>query len=246
MQNFAGVFGTRYSKIMRLHRFFVSEEIGKGREIVIRDADLLHQLRNVFRFTTGGQVILLDNTGYEYHSLISSFGFGEVNFTIVRRGMSKNIPEREIHLFSSLIKKDKFEWVLEKGTELGVSRFIPLLSDRSEKKEFNRERGGKILREAAEQSERATIPVLENVVPFDDTLTQNFPCFAFDPKGDIFTVNHAQNFSPLGIFIGPEGGWTEREIFLFKKNGIKVYSLGKLVLRAETAAIAATSLLLLG
>jgi len=231
---------------MRLHRFFVSEQIGKERDIVIHDPDLLHQLKNVFRFTTGGQVILLDNTGYEYHSLISRFGFGEIYFTIVRRGASKNIPQREIYLFSSLIKKDKFEWVLEKGTELGVSRFIPLITDRSEKKDLNYERAEKILRESTEQSERAVIPTLEKIKNFEDSLGQNFPCFAFDPKGDVFTIEHAQNFSPLGIFIGPEGGWTDREIFLFKKSGIKVFSLGKGVLRAETAAIAASTLLLLG
>lgn len=231
---------------MRLHRFFVPREIGKQKEIVIRDSSLLHQLKNVFRFTVGGQVILLDNTGYEYHSLISSFGYGETTFSIVSKRESKNVPQRELHLFCSLIKKDKFEWMLEKGTELGVTSFIPVLSDRSEKKEFNRERAEKILMESAEQSGRASIPTIRDIVGFEDAIPQEFPCFAYDPKGSIFTIEHAQNFSPLGAFIGPEGGWTEREIFLFKKNGVKVYSLGNQVLRAETAAIAVSTLLLLG
>jgi 16S rRNA (uracil1498-N3)-methyltransferase len=231
---------------MRLHRFFVSREIGKDKEVVIHDTALFHQLKNVFRFTTGGQVVLLDNTGYEYHSLISSFGYGDIKFSIVSKRESKNIPTREIYLFCSLIKKDKFEWVLEKGTELGVTKFIPLISDRSEKKSFDIERARKILRESAEQSEKALIPTVSETLSFEDSINQEFPCFAFDPKGETFNIEHAQNFSPLGIFIGPEGGWTDRETFLFKKKGIKVYSLGHSILRAETAAVAISTLLLLG
>lgn len=230
---------------MRLHRFFVAGEIPDKGELVIHDEALFHQLKNVFRFTVGGQVILLDNTGYEYHALVSSFEHGDITFSIVSRKESMHIPPREVYLFCSLIKKDKFEWILEKGTELGVTKFVPIISDRSEKKDLNIERGEKILREAAEQSGRATIPELLSPISFEEALKQEFPLFAFDPKGDTFTIEHAHNYSPLGIFVGPEGGWTDREIFLFKQNDVRVYSLGPLVLRAETAAVAISALILL-
>jgi 16S rRNA (uracil1498-N3)-methyltransferase len=230
---------------MRLHRFYVPQEIGKQDSVVIKNPDLFHQLKNVFRFTTGGQVILFDGTGYEYHALIVSFDRGEVSLSVVSRKESKNIPSRELHLYASVIKKDNFEWIIEKGTELGVTRFIPLLSDRSEKKALNTERIEKIMLEASEQSGRSILPTIAPVTPFEETLDVTFPCFAFHPTGEVFTINHTQNHSPLGIFIGPEGGWTEREVFLFKKRKIKVHSLGSQILRAETAAIAISSLILL-
>ncbi len=209
------------------------------------DPSLYNQLKNVFRFTVGGQVILLDNSGFEFHAMISDFSHGEISFAVVSKKESKNVPSREMHLFFSLLKKDNFEWVLEKGTELGVAIFTPILSDRSEKKAINIERAQKILKESSEQSERSSMPILKPLIDLEDVLNQDFPCFAFHPKGDTFTIEHTQNFSPLGVFIGPEGGWTDREIFLMKKNNIKIYSLGDKVLRAETASIAVASLILL-
>ncbi len=230
---------------MRLHRFFVSQNLLDSDEVVIRDADLYHQLRNVFRFTVGGQVILLDNSGYEYLAMVSSFGRGETTFSIASKRMGKNIPEKEIYLFCSIVKKDKFEWVLEKGTELGVSHFIPLLTDRSEKKEINEERSLKILKEASEQSGRSNIPSLENISSLEDALSREISKICFDPKGQKFVPEAVHNKSTLGVFIGPEGGWTEREIFLFKKNKVPIYSLGKGVLKTETAVVASLSLILL-
>src|SRR3989344_151587 len=230
---------------MRLHRFFVSKEIDKKKEIVVRDSSLYNQLRNVFRFNIGGQVILLDNTGYEYHALISSFERGDLMFSIVSRKESKNIPNRELYLFCSLTKKDKFEWIIEKGTELGVSKFFPIISDRSEKKEINFDRARVILKEAAEQSEKALIPEITEIKHFEHSLSHEFPCFAFHTKGEEFRIEHIHNLSPIGVFIGPEGGWSEKELFLFNKNSVKIYSLGNVVFKSETAAIAVSSLILL-
>lgn len=230
---------------MRLHRFFVSSPIGKNREVILRDKDLFHQLKHVFRFTIGGQVILFDDSGFDYHAMIASFRPNEVTLSIVSRQENKSEPNREIFLFASLLKKDKFEWILEKGTELGVSHFIPVISLRAEKKSLNYERAKKIIQEATEQSGRSHLPLLHETVFFEDALMQEFPCFAFDQQGDTFTIEHAQKFSPLGLFVGPEGGWADQELFLFKKNNIKIYSLGAPTLRAETASIAVASLILL-
>lgn len=230
---------------MKLHRFFVNQNLLSAEEVVIRDSDLYHQLRNVFRFTVGGQVILLDNTGYEYLAIVSSFGKGDVSFSIASKRMGKNIPEKEIYLFCSIVKKDKFEWVLEKGTELGVSHFIPLLSDRSEKKDINEERALKILKEASEQSERSVIPSLEQISSLEDALSREISKICFDPKGQKFVSEAVHTTSTLGVFIGPEGGWTEREIFLFKKYKVPIYSLGKGILKTETAVVSSLSLILL-
>ena len=230
---------------MRLHRFYISDPIGDKKTITIANEELFHQLKNVFRLNVGGQIILFDNSGFEYHVLISSFDRGEITCGVVSKKKGRQEDLRELHVFCSLIKKDHFEWVLEKGTELGVTRFVPIVSDRSEKKNLNLERAERILVEASEQSGRVILPTIGPITPFEDALGVDFLCFAFHPTGDVFTINHTQNYSPLGIFIGPEGGWTDREIFLFKKHHVGVHSLGPQILRAETAAIATMSLILL-
>ena len=87
---------------MRLHRFFVTEHIGEKKILRINDSDLTHQLRHVFRFTVGGQVILMDNSGMEYRALINEFLPSSVVFSIASKRESKNIPTREVILFSAL------------------------------------------------------------------------------------------------------------------------------------------------
>ncbi|TAL48912.1 16S rRNA (uracil(1498)-N(3))-methyltransferase [Patescibacteria group bacterium] len=230
---------------MRLHRFFVSKSLEDKEELTIHDSELWNQLKNVLRFTIGGQVILFDGSGQECLALISSFARGDVSFEIASRRMSRTIPSRELHLAVALLKKDKLEWVFEKGTELGVARFLPILASRSEKKDLNRERLDKIVKEAVEQSGRALIPTVENTSSLEEALLRELPALAFDAKGERFVVERARAASLIVVFIGPEGGWTERELFLFKKHKVPVHSLGAATLRSETAALAAASLLLL-
>lgn len=230
---------------MRLHRFYVPQPIEDKSAIVLQDESFYHQLKNVFRFTAGGQVILFDNSGFEYYCMITDLSRGDISLSVVSKKIGSNVASREVHLFVALAKKDTFEWVLEKGTELGVTKFIPVVSDRSEKKNINMDRAQKIVIEASEQSGRVIIPTISEVTKFDNSLDGEFPSFAFDPTGDVFTIEHTHNYSPIGIYIGPEGGWTERELTMFKKNNIGIYSFGSQILKAETASIAVASLLLL-
>ncbi|OHA88067.1 MAG: hypothetical protein A2653_02580 [Candidatus Zambryskibacteria bacterium RIFCSPHIGHO2_01_FULL_43_25] len=230
---------------MRLHRFFVDETLEGKKDLTLSSSDFTYQLRHVFRFTVGGQLILLDNSGYEYLSMISNFGPSSVTLEIVSRREGKNIPAKELFLFCSIVKKDKFEWIVEKGTELGVSRFIPVLSDRSEKKGPKAERLNAIIKEASEQSGRATKPVLENIKTLKDAIAEDIPLFAFDPSGETFVLEHFYKHSTLGVLIGPEVGWSEQEIRMFKQNSIKIFSLGTSILKTETAALAVASLVLL-
>ena len=164
---------------------------------------------------------------------------------VVEKKPNENIPKKEIHLFQSVIKKDNFEWVMEKGAELGVSYFHPIVSERSEKKNINFERVGKIIKEASEQSWRWSLPILGELADLKNALNNNFIASAFHPIGDKFNKNDFEKDKILGILIGPEGGWSDKELELFKEKGVKILSLGSQILRADTAAIAVSSLLLL-
>ncbi len=135
--------------------------------------------------------------------------------------------------------------MLEKGTELGVSYFHPIISERSEKKNINFERARKIVREASEQSGRGSLPSISDLANFEDSLNNDFSSIAFHPTGDKFNKNDFEREKAIGIFIGPEGGWSNKELELFTEKGVKILSFGQQILKAETAAIVASSLLLL-
>ena len=237
---------------MRLHRFLLNQPIGEAKDITITDTDLLHQWKNVFRFTTGTRLILFDNSGFEYLGLIARLSNLEGKVKIVNKEDRQAVSYPEICLFAALIKKDHFEWVIEKATELGVSQIVPVVTDRSEKKSLNMERANKILKEASEQSGRAKMPKLNEPTAFEEILSsievgdeEKIKILSIDPKGEAWPK--ADKFdTKLGAFVGPEGGWSPRELQLFKLKKIPIYRLGSQVLRAETAAVALLSLLTLG
>jgi 16S rRNA (uracil1498-N3)-methyltransferase len=237
---------------MRLHSFFIKEKLIENGEITLADSDLLHQWRSVFRFTSGATLLLCDNSGDRFLSTIVSL---EKNFARVAVGSATpgaNETPLSLTLITAIAKKDTFEWVVEKGTEIGVTRFAPVTSERSEKKNINMLRIEKIAREASEQCGRGTLPIINNLVSLPeaiDTLHRTSThIIAFDKSGQVFDASLLRNnhrHTSIGVIIGPEGGWTERELSLFTEKQIPLYSLGQRTLRAETAALSVASLLLL-
>lgn len=236
---------------MRLHRFFVKEQLENKGSFFITDRELLNQWKNVFRFQVGHRLILLDNSSYEFLAQIVLLTNLKAEVEIISSKISETVPRAELTLFMALIKKDNFEWVLEKGTEIGVSRFVPVIAEKSEKKNFNEERGLKIIQEATEQSQRASLPTLGAMCKTADALNV---CkeegiesiLVLDPTGEEkFNKNIVKDGEKAAVFIGPEGGWSKQELELFAKSGAKIYTFGSAILRAETAAIASASVLLL-
>ena len=233
---------------MRLHNFFIEQKLKdtKGGEIVIADPEKIHQWLHVFRFSAGDKVVLLDNSGVEFVSQFRELSPLGASLSILEAKKNTNTPSKELILFQSLIKNDKFEWVLQKGTELGVARFTPILADHSEKKNLNLRRCKKIIIEASEQCGRGHLPKLSEVMKFEESFGQcDARAVAFHPDAPHFDKRDFLDEKHLAIFIGPEGGWSEREMSLFTEQNVSVFSFGPLVLRSETAAIALSSLILL-
>jgi 16S rRNA (uracil1498-N3)-methyltransferase len=231
---------------MRLHRFFTKEQLVEGATITLHDTPLAHQLRSVFRLRTGDSIILFDGSGFEYVSLIGKLQTDCVDVTIVEKQSTCFIPHKKIHLGMAIIKKDNFEWVLEKCTEIGVTCFTPLVSERTEKKNIDMTRAQKIVIEASEQSGRCAVPAVHDVTSLEDFLNKNkLPVFAFHGKGEVFDREKMIGHTEMCVLVGPEGGWSEKDIALMKTSGVHVVSLGTQTLRAETAGVAISSLLLL-
>lgn len=227
---------------MKLQRFFVGSACEANKPVRIPSLELLHQLKNVFRMAKGDQVILFDNSGYDFPAVIDGYDKESVSFHMLDKVKNHVHPPRETYLFTSIVKKDTFEWIAEKATEMGVSHIVPVMSARSEKKNLNMERLQKIIQEAAEQSGRGTMPKLHDILKLAEVVANYsyLSSVAWEPTGEKFTQEKIADIQ--GVYVGPEGGWTAVELELFKENNIKILSLGPQVLRAETAVIAALAL----
>lgn len=228
---------------MRVHRFFVGSDIELTHDFWIHDERLIWQWRKVLRMQSGQDVVLFDGVRDERLYRIVELKDTEAHLQYVT-DFERKTPSREVYLFWSLLKKDKNEWVLQKGTELGVSHFVPLLADRSEKLGFDVERARKIMIEAAEQCGRSDIPaVREPITPHTalGELSGRVKLFICEqgsesPSGD--------QDGPVGVLVGPEGGWSDKEKQLFSDQNIPHIGLGQFTLRAETATVVGASKLL--
>jgi 16S rRNA (uracil1498-N3)-methyltransferase len=230
---------------MKLHRFFSPEKIDDGMSQMVGSSiaytDASHQWQKVLRFNRGERVILFDGSGYDVVCEIEDYQGQTVVLRVVEKKENKIKAVRKIVLYAALVKKDTFEWIVQKATELGVSDIVPVLAERSEKKNINSGRLEKIIIEAAEQSGRGTLPRLHAEISCKEALSGNHPqSILFDPLGKKITAEEIKNMpDTIGVFIGPEGGWSPHEIKAFEDAGIVVRSLGPQILRTETAAVAA-------
>lgn len=231
---------------MKLHRFYIEENVSDG-NITVNDKNLLNQWNNVLRFKVGDQLIAFNNTGFEFLCSIQNITKKEASLEILKKEKPDTNIKRGVSIMMALIKRENFELVLEKGTELGVGKFIPFVAERSVKTKLNLERCLKIIKEASEQSGKVLLPEIKEEKNLEGILKniENAEEYvAFDPNGETFSVGKIKG-DKINVFVGPEGGFTKEEIDLFKKYNVPVYSLGKQILRAETAAIALASILLL-
>jgi 16S rRNA (uracil1498-N3)-methyltransferase len=154
------------------YRFFVDADVLRGREVLIENAELVHQLGAVLRLRAGERVLLLDNSGWQYVVALDTLAGDRVVGTVERKELAGGEPRTKLTLYVALLRPERFEWVLQKGTELGVSSFVPVICERStiadadELSERKLDRWRRIVREAAEQSRRGKLPRLASALFF--------------------------------------------------------------------------------
>ena len=231
---------------MRLNRFIGDFDLDAER-VTLRDLDMAHQITRVLRLEVGEHVVLGDGAGFEAEGEISSIGKDEVQIALGKKYKNENEPLRRVTLYLAVLKRENFELAAEKATEAGVAKIVPVLSARTVKTGFNTERVRKIVKEAAEQSGRGIVPQLSEPMTLGDALQTaagNDANWFFHNDGDAAFEKEPETISKrkTGIFIGPEGGWSDEEATQAKGAGFTVAPLGSLILRAETAAIIATYL----
>jgi 16S rRNA (uracil1498-N3)-methyltransferase len=220
------------------HRFHSTAPLSTGASIPL-EGDELHHAR-VLRLRAGEPVEVFDGRGHNFAASV------EDTLTTVRLGEA--LPSRElalaIDLAMSVINLDKFELVLQKATELGAASITPLITDRMEVR-VERFRGKtarwqKILYEAVKQCGRAVIPTLSEPVTFDAAMQREGAKIVYD-AGEIASASELLP-DRASLFIGPEGGFSARELALAHEHGASFATLGPRRLRAETAAMVALAL----
>lgn len=240
-----------------MHNFFVDENSRVGQDYYISGADLNH-IKNVLRMRVGEELLVSDS-GFSHLCRLSEYTEDAAIATVVQENCNDTELSVRIHLFQGLPKGDKLELIIQKAVELGVYKIIPVEMSRSvvkiedKKKKAKAERWQAIAESAAKQSKRNLIPEVTEAVSYKTAMNMASELDVFivpyeNERGMKATVDSLKKIKPggnVGVIIGPEGGFSDMEIALAKENGGETVSLGKRILRAETAAITALGAVML-
>lgn len=237
-----------------MHRFWIESDIIADDKIEIEGA-VAFQIGRVLRLRPGSTVKVFDGSGNEWEVDLDFVGPKKVVGTITNH-VSKidNEPSFNLTLYQALVKGDKMGFILQKCTELGVNRFVPVLSERSivrktELSENKVERLENIVKEAAEQCGRSKLPIIDNVSDYWSCCKKiENGLLLWEEEANLSLKEEMRQSGrykeDLSIMIGPEGGFSTAEIEHAKSNGIVTLSLGSRILRSETAAVTAVSIIM--
>jgi 16S rRNA (uracil1498-N3)-methyltransferase len=235
-------------------RFFIAPDQVRDPFISVMGEDVRH-IRTVLRKGPGDLLTLLDGQGGEYTVRITTIERSKIDAEIIGR-RERTTASPVVILGQGLPKSDKMDWIVQKATELGVSAIVPLVTERTIVKIKDEEkrvaRWQKICREAAMQSDRPDIPMVEAIRPFGEFVGPLAPgprtllLFPWEEGTQPIkmVLRRTQGIEKVVVLIGPEGGFSQAEVDLAKKKGFHLVSLGPNILRTETAAVAVLSMVL--
>ena len=210
----------------------------------------VHYLKDVLRIKPGDEIEILDGNGTIYSATINNIQKDKIKLDIIRSSKSETEPAVGITLAQSLPKAKKMDFIIQKCTELGVSEIIPVITERSISKGEKTARWQKIAIEAAEQSGRASIPKVASLIDFKSLLkkAKEFDLalipWEMEKTNRLKTILQKSSFRNIIMLIGPEGGFSSQEVAEAKAAGFIPISLGKRILRAETAGMAMLSMMM--
>lgn len=235
-----------------MHRFFLPPESIQSNQVSFTQT-LARQISKVLRLREGDTCLVLDNCGKEYLTRLVRIIPGECTGEIVE-SRAADEPETRLLMMLSLTQREKFEWMLQKCTEVGAAEFLPVISQRSLVQDKDAtlakyERWQMILKEAAEQSGRGMIPHLHPPATLQEAVTfarRQYPICLIPWEGErergIKTVLKENHTERVAVLVGPEGGFSADEVRYAEEEGFIPVSLGKRILRMETAAVVSAAM----
>ncbi len=237
-----------------MHRFFIADvERDAAGNVQITDPKVIHQIAMVLRLKKN-ELFSAFSGSTEYQLAIQSIDKKEITATVLDEHQPNREPSCRVVLYLSLLKKDNLEWVVQKGTELGIATFVLVVTDNTIIRELTANKTRRyqtIIAEATEQCGGKKLPTIVGAVSFDQALEKaahetGQKLLAWEGETSQQLSTKLDTSAPsYHLLIGPEGGFSEREVLKATAAGWESISLGRRILRAETAAIAATSLILL-
>ncbi len=238
------------------HRFFIPPDWLTPPTVELYE-ETARQIKTVLRLQPGDEIVVLDNSGMAWSVRLTEVSKNRARGEIIEQQPARSEPTVHLTLYQGTLKGQKFEWVLQKGTELGVSCFVPTICHRSvvDKAEAlfkKQERWRRIIQEAVEQSGRGKLPMLAEAMSFDKSLAQAktqhdliiMPWEAAAGDSSLKAVLNEHQTGSIAVFIGPEGGFSDEEAALASEAGAHLVKLGPRILRAETAGLAVCSAIL--
>lgn len=240
-----------------MHHFFVSPNQIDDKYVTITGGDVNH-IKNVLRMKVDEELLISNGQDKDYYCKIEAISDDEIKALILDEEFEGTELPTELYLFQGLPKSDKMELIIQKAVELGVKEIIPVATKRCVVKLDDKKEASKIKRwqaiseSAAKQSRRTIIPEISSVMSFKEAINrakefelgiipyENFK----DMKETKEVLSKVKKGIKIGIFIGPEGGFEESEVQYALDNGIHPISLGKRILRTETAGLAIVSVLM--
>lgn len=241
-----------------MHHFFISSEAVKDGRITITGPDVNH-IKNALRMRAGETLLITTSAEEDFRCRILSIEEKQVEAEILSREESRELPMR-FYLFQGLPKGDKMEWIIQKAVELGVYQVIPVATKNTvvkldaKREKAKLERWQAIAESAAKQSGRGRIPQVGKILGFQEALqwaaSLDRAWIPYEKEEGMEATRRelaalSGEVTSVGIFIGPEGGFDEEEIRQAREAGIQPISLGKRILRTETAGLAMLSLLMM-
>lgn len=230
-------------------KFFVEKQNINDRTVSVTGEDVAH-ISRVLRMSPGDKITVCDGEGYDCTAVITSITKDAVFADIAEKHRCEAEPGVKITVFQALPKQGKMEYIIQKNTELGVSEFVPVYTKRCVAKPSDKtKRWQRVALEAAKQCGRGCVPKVHDTVNFKDALLS---AAEYEKKIILYECEDKTRLSeviPSGIssaavFVGPEGGFEPEEIEAAQEHGIIPVTLGKRILRTETAAAAVTPIIL--
>ena len=237
-----------YEGLMEIRRFFASQDDVCGDRITVSGEEFAHMTK-VLRQKKGYRVVVCTGDGKDYEGIIESIEKDRAVVVVGRVSDNACDPTLDVTLFQALPKGDKMSFIVQKCTELGARAIVPFLSDFTDEDKYNRERMQRVAKEACKQCGRSLLCEVGELTDFDSVVARfgKYDCVimpyenaTFGRIGDVKGLDTAKK---IAVVIGSEGGFSAKEVAAAKSAGAQIVSLGKRILRCETAGLVAITLI---
>lgn len=235
---------------MRCPRIYQDVELIEDKVLAL-DEKASHHLSKVLRCKQGESLILFDGRGSECHATVEALSRRQVSVRLGQLSLRDKRSNCDIHLFQGLSKADRMDWVIQKAVELGVSDITPIVTQycavklTPEKRVKLRAHWQAVIISACEQSGQNHLPKLHPIQAFEDSFGDDDSTLALllSPDADMHWSNLNKPTSKVGLWVGPEGGFSEDEVLMAKEQSLQLVAMGPRILRTETASIAGISII---